>query len=72
MIGRLETASPVVIHLKEPIHVPHRKQYPLRAKSVRDEFPIIQGLKKTRIIETVLVHTTVPFLVLAMVPTNED
>lgn len=29
MIGRPKTASPVIIHLKEPIHFPYQKQYSL-------------------------------------------
>ena len=44
-VGRAQNAIPVVVKLKDPHLVPHKKQYPLKPKVKEGLKPIIKHLK---------------------------
>jgi hypothetical protein len=44
-IRRAKTASPVLVHLKDPLQFPHPKQYSFKPEAQRGLWPIINNLK---------------------------
>ena len=47
-VGRAQNAIPVVVKLKDPHLVPHKKQYPLKPEIKDGLKPITENLKKQR------------------------
>jgi hypothetical protein len=45
-LGRSWTATPALIHLKDPSLFPHQKQYPLRPEAKEGLIPIVKELKE--------------------------
>jgi hypothetical protein len=45
-IRRAKIASPVLVHLKDPLQFPHQKQYPLKPEAQRGLLLIINNLKQ--------------------------